>query len=181
MSNGSNATNLTTERVLESGYDLPVYGLANGQFLSIHIPALTCIFLSLLSAICVLTVSFRLQSYKTFFSWTKSERFVVYLAICDGLFNIAHSMDHLNIVIVRNHVYPKELCEFYGFMLAEFISAQNLMVNVVAFNAFILIYYRKNLEFGAYDHRLVLYTFGAPFIAATIAAVAGTLGPNGAL
>ena len=176
-----NSTNLSSVKVLESGYDLPVYGLANGQFLTIHIPALSFIFLSLISAISVLVVSFKLQSYKTFYSWTKSERFVVYLAICDGLFNIAHSMDHLHIVIVRDHVYPKELCEFYGFMITVFISAQNLMVNVVAFNAFILIYFRKNLDFGPYDWRLVLYTFGVPFVAATTAAILGTLGPNGAL
>ena len=164
-----------------SGYDLAVYGLENGQFYSIHIPAITCIVLSFTSAIAIIIASFRLQNIKTFFSWTKSERFVVYLALCDGLFNIAHSLDHTHIVITRNHVYPKELCEFYGFMLAEFITAQNLMVNVVALNVFVLIYFKKDLNFGAYDCRLLLYTFGLPGVGGAMAAYFGTFGPHGTL
>ncbi|XP_033735885.1 uncharacterized protein LOC117324240 [Pecten maximus] len=171
----------TTQKSIISGYDENVYGLDNGQFLYIHVPALTCILLSLICAAAVILDAFRLQGFRTFFSWTKSERFVVYLAVCDGSFNIAHSMDHLHIVITRDHVHPVELCEFYGFMLAEFITAQNLMVNIVAINAFVLIYYRKRtVWFGEYDWKLLLWTFGVPFIGATIAGIAGQLGPNGA-
>ncbi|KAJ8310604.1 hypothetical protein KUTeg_012469 [Tegillarca granosa] len=164
---------------LGSGYDLPVYGLDNGQFYFIHIPAMICIALSFFSAVTILIASFKMQNYRTFFCWTKSERFVVYLAICDGLFNIAHTVDHAHIAITKNHVYPRELCEFYGFMLAEFITAQNLMVNVVAINAFILIFFRKSFKFGKYDWKLLLWTFGAPFLGAMAAAFAGQLGPNG--
>lgn len=174
-------SNVTTVKPApRSGYDLPVTGLDNGQFYYIHIPAMTCIALSFFSACAVLICSFRMQSFKTFFSWTKSERFVVYLAVCDGLFNIAHTLDHAHIAITRNHVYPKALCEFYGFMLAEFITAQNLMVNIVAINAFILIFFGNDLNFGKADWRLLLWTFGAPFLGATIAGAAGQLGPNGA-
>ena len=166
---------------MSSGYDLPLYGIDNGQFYYIHIPALICIFLSLLCAIFVLTASFKAQNITTFFLWTKSERFVVYLAICDALFNICHSMDHLHLVISKNHVYPKGLCAFYGFMLAEFITAQNLMVNVVSINAFVLIYFRKKIDFGKWDWKLLLWTFGLPFMGAIIAGSADTLGPNGTL
>lgn len=166
----------------KSGYDIDVYGIANGSFYFIHIPALICITCSLTCAIIAITLSFKRQSFRSFFTrWSKSERFVVYLAICDGLFNVSHFTDHLHIVIVRNHVYPKELCEFYGFNLAVFITAQNLMVNVVAINAFMLIYFNKNLNFGKKDSYLLLWTFGVPFVGATIAAIAGQLGPNGTL
>ncbi|XP_057309182.1 uncharacterized protein LOC130647366 [Hydractinia symbiolongicarpus] len=163
----------------ESRYDLALYGLDNGQFYAIHIPALTCIFLSLITAILVLYFSFKHQRISTFFTWTKSERFVVYLAICDALFNICHSMDHLHIVIKKDHVYPKALCEFYGIMLAEFITAQNLMVNVVSINAFVLIYFRKKLEFGKYDWKLLLWMFGTPAIGSMIDLGTGSMGPNG--
>lgn len=169
-------TNLKT-----NGYDLPVYGLDNGQFLIIHVPALACIFLSLFCALTVLILSFKKKRMRTFFSWTKSERFVVYMAICDGTFNIAHSFDHLHIVISRNHVHPKQLCEFYAFMLVEFITAQNLMVNVVAINAFVLIYFNKNIDFGKYDWRLLLWILGVPFVGVVFAASLGQLGPAGAL
>lgn len=81
----SSAKSLPSSDGDKSGYDLPVYGLENGQFYSIHIPAITCIILSFISVVAILVASFRLQSIKTFFSWTKSERFVVYLALCDGL------------------------------------------------------------------------------------------------
>lgn len=173
--------NVTKKSLRGDGYDLEVYGLKNGQFYYIHIPAICCITTSLCCAIIVIVLSFRRQSFRTFFNWTKSERFVVYLALCDGLFNVAHSIDHLHMVITRDHVYPKELCEFYGFTLAEFITAQNLMVNIVAINAFMLIYFHRHLEFGPYDWKLLAWTFGAPFVGATIAGIAGQLGTNGSL
>lgn len=170
-----------SEVIKNSGYDLPVYGLDNGQFFVIHVPALVCIFLSLICASTVLILSFKKRRSKSFFSWSKSERFVVYMAICDGTFNIAHSFDHLHIVISQNHVYPRELCELYAFMLVEFITAQNLMVNVVAINAFVLIYFNRNIDFGKYDWKLLVWIFGVPFIGVTCAAFSGQLGPAGAL
>ena len=164
---------------LQDGYDLPIEGLGNGQFYSLHISALSCIFVSLSCAVAVVITSFRLQSVRTFFSWAKSERFVVYLALCDGLFNVAHSLDHAHILISKTHVYPKQLCEFYGFVLVEFITAQTLMVNLVAINAFMLMYFSINIDFGKNDWKILLYAFGLPFVIATIAGSLGTLGPNG--
>ncbi|XP_045211074.1 uncharacterized protein LOC123562504 [Mercenaria mercenaria] len=175
-----NCTNSSCEKVeLKSGYDLPVYGLDSGSFYYLHIPALFCIFCSFSCVVTALTLSFRNRDYKKFFSWAKSERFVVYLAICDGGFNIFHSMDHMQYVITKDHVRPKELCEFYAFSLAEFVASQTLLVNIVAINAFTLMVLKKNINFGKYDWRLLAWTFGLPFIGATAVAVTGQLGPNG--
>ncbi|XP_062610882.1 uncharacterized protein LOC134272697 [Saccostrea cucullata] len=162
-----------------NGYDLDVYGRGSYLFYSLHIPALICITCSFISAVTVLVLSFKTSNYKTFFKWTKSERFIVYLAICDGSFNLAHFTDHFHILVTRDHVYPKALCQFYGLMLAEFITAQNLLVNIVAINAFLLMYFNRNLEFGTRDYRLLLWTFGLPLLGSTIAALTGQLGPNG--
>jgi hypothetical protein len=161
------------------GYDLPVYGLSTGTFYYLHVPALFCIVCSITCVFIAIIMSFRQKDYKAFFSWTKSERFVIYLAICDGGFNTFHSMDHMQYVITKDHVRPIELCEFYGFMLAEFVVAQILMVNVVAINAFRLMVFRKNFNFGKNDWRLLVWTFGLPFVASTVVAVTGQLGPNG--
>jgi hypothetical protein len=163
------------------GYSLPVYGLADGTFYNIHVPAMTCICISFISALSVISYSFYHQKISTFFKWTKSERFVVYMALCDALFNMAHFSDHFHIAVTKTMPYPKSLCAFYGFMLAEFITAQSLMVNIVAINVFILIFYRKHLNFGRCDYRLLVYIFGVPGLGATIAAAAGQLGPNGSL
>lgn len=165
----------------DDGYSLPVYGLSDGTFYHIHIPALTCIVLSFLSAISIMIYSFYHQHIRTFFSWSKSERFVIYMALCDALFNMAHFSDHLHIVLTKHFPLPKSLCAFYGFMLAEFISAQNLMVNIVAINVFMLVYYRRKLYFGRWDHRLLIYIFGLPCLGAAIAGAFGALGPNGTL
>ena len=126
-------------------------------------------------------ISDQLLHYSTFFRWTKSERFVIYMAICDGLFNIAHFSDHLHILIAKKLPTPKSLCVFYGFLLGEFITAQNLMVNLVAINVFVLIFFHKKINFGRWDHRLLLYIFGAPGFALTIVGALGQLGPNGSL
>ncbi|XP_062614359.1 uncharacterized protein LOC134276089 [Saccostrea cucullata] len=172
------STNRFPSNGIQSSYDLPVYGLENGDFYSLHIPAITCIFLSFVSVLAVIVASFKTRSM-TFFSWTKSERLVVYLALCDGLFNISHALDHTQMIVTKNHVYPKELCTFYAFMLMEFVTAQNLMVSAVALNVFILIYFSKDLNFGKYDWRLLVYTFGIPCVGGTLAAIFDKLGPNG--
>ena len=164
-----------------SGYDLRVNGLDSDKFLAIHITALCCIFLGLVSAIAVIIKSFQEQSFYFFFQWAKSDRFVVYIAICDGLFNISHSMDHLHIIITRNHVYPKGLCTFYSFILAEFTTAQKLMVNIVSINAFLLIFFKKRVNFGECDWKLLAWIFGLPGIALFVAVGFDTLGPNGTL
>jgi hypothetical protein len=158
-----------------------VSGLENGQFLVIHIPALTCIFLSFISAITVIAISFKKKSYKTFFSWSKSERFVVYMALCDCLFNMAHTIDHLHIVITKDHPHPREICIYYGFMLAVFITAQTLMVNIVAINAFMLIFFHRQINFGKYEWRLLTYIFGVPAVGGIIGIALGQMGPNGSL
>lgn len=163
-----------------NGYDLPLFGIDDHKFYAIHIPALICILLSLVSVILVLYASFRDQRFTKFFSWTKCERFVVYIAICDGMYNICHSMDHIHILTTMDHVKPKQLCEFYGFNLIVFITAQILMVNIVAINAFVLVYFRKKLNFGEYDWKLLLWMFGVSLIAASIALGISVIGPNGA-
>lgn len=166
---------------LRDGYDLPVYGLDSGRFYALHVPALTCIFLSLISAIVTIVLSFKKTPQRAFSDWTKSERFIVYMAICDGAFNIAHSIDHLHILITRDHVYPPQLCQFYGVMLVEFITAQNLMVNIVAVNAFMLMIFNKQLKFGKLDWHLILWIFGTPFLFSMIALANKQFGPNGSL
>jgi hypothetical protein len=103
------------------------------------------------------------------------------MALCDGLFNMSHFCDHFHIVVTKTLPRPKWLCAFYAFILTEFISAQNLMVNIVAINIFVLLYCRKQLDFGRYDYRLLVYIFGVPGLGATIAAALGQFGPNGSL
>lgn len=170
--------NLTESAEVVSGYDLPPYGLDNGMFYYIHIPAIICIFSSLICAITSIVISFRHQSYKTFFSkWTKSERFIVYMALCDGLFNLFHSLDHAHMAITADHVYPRQLCVFYAFCLNWFIPAQMLLVNVIAITIFMLMYFNKHVNFGRRDWRLLLWTFGFPLTASFVAAVTGQYGP----
>ncbi|KAH3830719.1 hypothetical protein DPMN_103968 [Dreissena polymorpha] len=167
---------------LRDGYDLALYGISDGTFYGIHIPAIICIATSFTCAVLAIMFSFRSKSYKTFFSrWSKKDRIVVYSAICDGLFNIAHFTDHMQILIARSHVYPRGLCEFYAFISAEFITAQILMVNIVAITAFVLVRWDKHINFGTKDCRILLWTFGAPFVGATIAGGLGKFGPTGSV
>ena len=56
--------------VWRSGYDLPVYGLDDGNFLRLHVVALTLIFCSLVCAVGVVVWSFRTHTTK-FFTWSQ--------------------------------------------------------------------------------------------------------------
>ncbi|XP_076116751.1 adenosine receptor A3-like [Mytilus galloprovincialis] len=172
-------SNKTTKiHVPRDGYDLPLFGLENHHFASLHLTALSCISISLTFSVIVLTLSFRNSNHR-FVCWTKSERLVVYMAICDGVFNLTHSLEHLQIYITKDHVRPRELCMFYSFVIGEFISAQMFMVNAVSINVFSMIYLGKDIHLGKYDWKLLLYTFGIPFVVHLVSAFLGKLGSTG--
>ena len=167
--------------ILQDGYDLPLFGLDEGFFYELHIPTLVCISASLICSIISIVVSFKSHHSCSFFSWTKCDRFIVYLAICDGLFNLSHGSDHVIVVIARDHVRPRELCEMFGFVTAIFSMAQNIVVGIIAINIFMMICLRKNLKFGKWDWKLLVVAFGVPFVTAFVAWTLGHLGPNGVM
>ena len=165
-----------------SGYDLPVIGLKSGNFVQLHLITLCCIFFSFICAITVLIMSYRDNRHlKRFFQWREIDRFVAYIAISDGAFNFFHSMDHIHVFVTKDHVRPKALCQTYAFLLIEFIEAQVLMVNLVAINMFVLIFFEKKINFGRYDWKLLLWMFIVPTVTNVVALSLDTLGPNGAL
>ena len=75
--------NTTSAKVLRNGYDMIVIGLDDGQFLSLHIPALVCIFSGLICAAIVISASFinQRKHRRTFFKWSKSERLAAFVLI----------------------------------------------------------------------------------------------------
>ncbi|XP_052075384.1 uncharacterized protein LOC127712816 [Mytilus californianus] len=113
-------------KTVRNGYDLPVKGLDNGFFYPIHIVALTTIAVSFACAMTILIISFRRKA--AFFGRPKTKRFVVYLAICDGDFNIFHCMDHLHYLMTMSHPRPP-------------VMSQMLCVNAIAINAFYMMYF----------------------------------------
>jgi len=170
----------TFNNVFRDGYVFPVYGIANGSFIYVHVSAITFIIVSLICAVIAITLSFRNRTYTNFFTrWTKADRLVVYMSVYDGCFNLSHLFDHVHMVVTRDHVRPKALCAFYGFNLVLFVTAQILLVNIVAVNAFMMMFFNKNMSFGKRDWKLFIWTFLTPLTAAIIAASLNQFGPNG--
>ncbi|XP_062579056.1 uncharacterized protein LOC134240967 [Saccostrea cucullata] len=159
--------------------DIPVMGLEDGRFYSYHVTALVSIGASLSCVAAIFWVSFRSHFFKSFFQWSVSDRFVVYLATCDGLFNLTHVLDHVQMVVTTTHVYPKGLCVFYAFWIVVFTTAQALLVLVIALNSFSLVILEKPVKFGVYDWRLLVFMFGIPTVEASLAAFLDQLGPTG--
>ena len=160
--------------------EIPVEGIKEGLFYVVHGTALTCITLSFICAVVVFILSLRRDDRKFFFTkWSRCDRFIVYLSICDGMFNLSHFMDHMHMIVTRDHVWPAELCSFYAFMLFEFVSAQCVLVVIIAVNAFALIRFRKYIDMGKYDWKLLVLTFGSALIICLIAASLGEMGPTG--
>ncbi|WAR27748.1 hypothetical protein MAR_013452 [Mya arenaria] len=166
----------------KDGYDFPVYGLNNGMFYPLHIPSLVCTAISFACVIITLVLMIKSRNIKSFFtSWSKSERFIHYMALCDGSYNIFHFATHAHVAVVQGPVYPRSVCVLYAFGMIVFVTAQSLLANLVAVNAFMLMYLDKYLNLGRYDWRLIAWVFGAPIIGSTFAAIFEQLGPTGAV
>ncbi|WAR27560.1 hypothetical protein MAR_013264, partial [Mya arenaria] len=164
------------------GYDFPVYGLDNGLFYALHIPSLLCTAVSFVSVIITLVLLLRTRNFRRFFTaWTKSERFIVYMALCDGIYNMFHFATHTHVSAVRGPVYPRSVCVLYAFGMVVFITAQSLLANVIAMNAFALMFLDKNLNLGKFDWRLIAWVYGVPVVGTSLAAIGNQLGPTGAV
>ncbi|XP_021358181.1 uncharacterized protein LOC110453526 isoform X1 [Mizuhopecten yessoensis] len=162
----------------KSAYDLELFGINDGSFVLLHSLAITCLGLSILSALCVIVASTMDRGLKGIFSWTKSERFVFYLACTETILGITHLLDHSQILITRDHVRPAVLCQAYGFVLYTFVFAELFTVNIIAVTIFFIIYLRKKVEYGSRDWKVFLWIFGLPFTSAVVLASMGQFGTN---
>ena len=164
------------------GYDLPIIGLSDGHFNQLHISTVCCLLLSCICSVTVLILSYKDNRHlKGFFRWRQIDRFVSYLALSNGSFNIVHSIDHLNVFVTQDHVRPKFLCQVYAILMIQFLEAQILMVNLVAINMFVLVYFNKRLDFGQFDWKLLMWMIAVPTTTNVVALSTDTLGSNGAL
>ena len=163
------------------GFELPVYGLHTNRFYTLHIPAVVCMAISFICAIVSLVMSFRRHHGQSFFSWTTCDRFIIHEAVFDGPLILPRAADHMQMLITEDHVYPKTLCHFYGFMTASTAVSQHIFVGIIAINIFAMIYFHKKLEFGKYDWVLFLTIYGLPAAGGIAAWILGSIGPNGAM
>ena len=163
-----------------SMYNTTLLGWEDGTFYPLHIIAIVCILCSLIASVVVIITSFKTHK-KRFFSWSLSDRFVVYLAVCEMGFNFVHMFDHVTMVITTDHVRPLELCQFYAFLMVVLVFTKNLLLVTIALNAFLLMCFRHQMEFGSRDWRLIAGVLVLPLANGILALSSEQLGPAGAL
>ncbi|XP_062600697.1 uncharacterized protein LOC134262335 [Saccostrea cucullata] len=160
-------------------YNVTLLGLDDGTFYPLHVSAIVCMSCSLLASIVVTALSFKTHK-KGFYLWPRSERFVVYLALCEASFNFIHMFDHVTMITERDHVHPLELCQFYAFLMVLLVTTKNLVLVIIAINGFLLIRFQRQMEFGTRDWRLFAVTLGIPSFYCSVALSFQQLGPAGA-
>nr|XP_022335895.1 uncharacterized protein LOC111132386 [Crassostrea virginica] len=136
-----------------SMYNTTLLGWNDGTFYPLHIIAIVCMLCSFIASVVVIMTSFKTHKNR-FFSWSISDRFVIYLAVCEMGFNFVHMFDHVTMVITKDHVRPLELCQFYAFVIVLLVSTKNLILVTIALNAFLLMRFRHQMEFGSRDWRM---------------------------
>ncbi|OWF37107.1 hypothetical protein KP79_PYT25312 [Mizuhopecten yessoensis] len=165
---------------MSSGYDVPPLGLDNGQFYVIHVTAMLAMCASFTCASIVIGLFIKQRKAKRFYDRSKSERMIVYAAVCDATFNVIHSTEHIQMLVTKNLVLPRELCKFHGLMTLALGYAQVFLVLSVAVNIFCMMFLQKNITFGKYDWRLLTAVILGPFLIGFSSLIANKIGPNGA-
>ena len=165
---------------MSSMYNVTLLGWDDGTFYPLHITAIVCMSCSFLASVVVTMASFKTPK-KGFYSWSRSERFVVYLAVSEMGFNFVHMFDHVTMVIEEDHVRPLELCQFYAFLIVLLVTIKNWILVTISLNAFLLMRFHHQMEFGARDWRLFAVVVGFPLLICTAALSSQQLGPAGAL
>ena len=163
-----------------SMYNTTLLGWNDGTFYPLHIIAIVCMLCSFIASVVVIMTSFKTHKNR-FFSWSLSGRFVIYLAVCEMGFNFVHMFDHVTMVITKDHVRPLELCQFYAFVIVLLVSTKNLILVTIALNAFLLMRFRHQMEFGSRDWRMFAGVLVLPLVNCIVALSSQQLGPTGAL
>ena len=113
------------------------------------------------------------------FSSITGERLVVYLALCDLLFSISHTLDHSYMTAIVGHP-PDLACAIMAGFLLEFVTSQLLLVTIIATNAFLMVVKERRIHVGKYDWKLLLGCFGTPALLCVGTYSLRILGPSGA-
>ena len=161
-----------------SGYDLPLFGIGSWEFPAKHVSSIVSLLAGMICNAAVIFHISRKNNIKDFFDWKIAERVVVYVAMCDTLYNHIDIYSHITIYSTESYVHPMGFCRFLGFVVFVSNTAQSLLVNVIAITTVLLICYHKKINYGTYDHRLLIYVLGVPFVMGVIAASLGHLGPS---
>ncbi|XP_060067601.1 uncharacterized protein LOC132547817 [Ylistrum balloti] len=165
--------------VINSGFDIEMVGTDGWSFRLLHSLAITCLGLSIFSALYVIIASTMDRGLRRFFTWTKSDRFVFYMACTEIVVDTTHLLDHSQIFITQDHVRPEMLCEAYGFIMNSLVMTQILTVNIIAITVFHIIYLHKDIEYGSSDWKMFLWIFGMPLTSSVVFAATGQFGTNG--
>ncbi|XP_060067600.1 uncharacterized protein LOC132547814 [Ylistrum balloti] len=165
--------------VINSEFDIELVGTDSWSFRLLHSLAITCLGLSIFSALYVIIASSMDRGLRQFFTWTKSDRFVFYMACTEIVLDITHLLDHSQILITRDHVRPEMLCKAYGFIINSLVLTQILTVNVIAVTVFHVICRHKDIDNGSSDWKMFLWIFGMPLTSSVVFAALGQFGTNG--
>ena len=151
------------------------------RFDVIHVTGLTSLSISVICCVIVLLFIARdakIGSVRAFFARPVGERLLVYLALCNLLYNLSHIMDHAYMLAVRGNP-PDATCAAFGFFLNQFVVAQALIVTFTAVNAFVMVVKKTKVTLGRYDWKLFLVSLGVPLVCGTLLAATRHLGPSG--
>lgn len=135
----------------------------NSCFNVIHVTAIVCLLLSLSSAVGVIILLYKSRAEKSFMKWHKHERFLIYRCICEISYSFVHTLDHAQTLITKDHGRPSRLCTLYAMLIVITCISETLFSLTSAFNGFLSVYFRKNVNFGNKDWKLILLLGVEPF------------------
>ena len=140
---------------------LPMFGYPGPLFIGIHATALVSLSTSVLVTIGVMVYMFTKSPLWNFFQQPIGERLVIYLALCDLLNGISHTIDHAYILAAEDYA-PEAVCKIFAFFLQVrtktlvFYFSVNLFINL--FNYY-LIYFRSFMVFILIIYLLNMFLF----------------------
>ncbi|KAJ3116683.1 hypothetical protein HDU96_009034 [Phlyctochytrium bullatum] len=127
---------------------------------ALHGVALLAIGASIVGSFLVVYISVRKNQMGTI-----GERFPVYVAFLDFLWSVSHSIDHIMMIVNKGDNPPQNICVGLGAILALFLMAQVMLLNLIAVSMFLSVYKGWSLNyFGPYDIYLWVLSFGVPIV-----------------
>ncbi|KAJ3107564.1 hypothetical protein HDU97_003869 [Phlyctochytrium planicorne] len=155
----------------DSSYTIAIPTLE--EVYALHGAAMVVIVASIFGSGMVIFSTIRRSKYSTI-----GERFPLYVAIIDFMWSVSHSIDHAMMLVNKGESPPPLVCKSLGAVLALFLMAQVMLLNIIAVSMFLTVYRGWALSYGKFDWILMVLTFGVPIAYTCVGLAVDAFGPD---
>ena len=147
------------------------------EYYALHSVAIVCLLTSIILASLNVHTVRTCGRHVRFSERPLAERLILYMALSDLSYSLAHMVDHVYMLVAYDHP-PRGLCVTIAFCITTLALTESLLVMLASLNACVMTVLWRRMKFGPYDVGIIMVALGLPLIVGIINLSIGAYGPS---